>query len=288
MSIKALNYALDIKIGDPIAKLIFINLANHFNDATEYSYPSQELLAERAECSIRTVQRKIEMLIDLGLVKKIFRPNKTSLYGFPGLNGYDTSDVSDCHIQKMVTTNSGLVTTDGVVRTINNNHYNNNKKKKKNKEILLVDFVVTDNIKKYATDLGLDADDVIEDIRLWNEQNGNKAKYANPNAFYMNWFRKEAKRKPKTVVKVQSDQKDGKVAVRAEKELSQPQKDLIQSWIDQIHNKAKTNPSEYGGVNYDKLRDALTTSMKFQFANWYGETLTTRQICDKFNLNKNN
>jgi len=287
LSIKALNYALDIKIGDPIAKLIFINLANHFNDATEYSYPSQELLAERAECSIRTVQRKIEMLIDLGLVKKIFRPNKTSLYGFPGLNGYDTSDVSDCHIQKMVTTNSGLVTTDGVVRTINNNHYNN-KKKKKNKEILLVDFVVTDNIKKYATDLGLDADDVIEDIRLWNEQNGNKAKYANPNAFYMNWFRKEAKRKPKTVVKVQSDQKDGKVAVRAEKELSQPQKDLIQSWIDQIHNKAKTNPSEYGGVNYDKLRDALTTSMKFQFANWYGETLTTRQICDKFNLNKNN
>lgn len=287
MSIKALNYALDIKIGDPIAKLIFINLANHFNDATEYSYPSQELLAERAECSIRTVQRKIEMLIDLGLVKKIFRPNKTSLYGFPGLNGYDTSDVSDCHIQKMVTTNSGLVTTDGVVRTINNNHYNN-KKKKKNKEILLVDFVVTDNIKKYATDLGLDADDVIEDIRLWNEQNGNKAKYANPNAFYMNWFRKEAKRKPKTVVKVQSDQKDGKVAVRAEKELSQPQKDLIQSWVDQVHNKAKTNPSEYGGVNYDKLRDALTTSMKFQFANWYGETLTTRQICDKFNLNKNN
>jgi len=287
LSIKALNYALDIKIGDPIAKLIFINLANHFNDATEYSYPSQELLAERAECSIRTVQRKIEMLIDLGLVKKIFRPNKTSLYGFPGLNGYDTSDVSDCHIQKMVTTNSGLVTTDGVVRTINNNHYNN-KKKKKNKEILLVDFVVTDNIKKYATDLGLDADDVIEDIRLWNEQNGNKAKYANPNAFYMNWFRKEAKRKPKTVVKVQSHQKDGKVAVRAEKELSQPQKDLIQSWIDQIHNKAKTNPSEYGGVNYDKLRDALTTSMKFQFANWYGETLTTRQICDKFNLNKNN
>jgi len=139
-----------------------------------------------------------------------------------------------------------------------------------------------------ANHIGLDADDVIEDIRLWNEQNGNKKKYANLNAFYMNWCRKEARRKPKAVVKVQSHQKDGKVAVRAEKELSQPQKDLIQSWIDQVHNKAKTNPSEYGGVNYDKLRDALTTSMKFQFANWYGETLTTRQICDKFDLNKKN
>ena len=260
MSIKALNYALDIKIGDPIAKLIFINLANHFNDATEYSYPSQELLAERAECSIRTVQRKIEMLIDLGLIKKIFRPNKTSLYGFPGLNGYDTSDVSDCHIQKMVTTNSGLVTTDGVVRTINNNHYNNNKKKKKNKEVLLVDFVVTDNIKKYATDLGLDADDVIEDIRLWNEQNGNKAKYANPNAFYMNWFRKEAKRKPKTVVKVQSDQKDGKVAVRAEKGLTMAQLNYIDNIVAKVER--LQNDPRWAYTNFDRLRNEIETAMR--------------------------
>jgi len=259
LSIKALNYALDIKIGDPIAKLIFINLANHFNDATEYSYPSQELLAERAECSIRTVQRKIEMLIDLGLVKKIFRPNKTSLYGFPGLNGYDTSDVSDCHIQKMVTTNSGLVTTDGVVRTINNNHYNNNKKKK-NKEVLLVDFVVTDNIKKYATDLGLDADDVIEDIRLWNEQNGNKAKYANPNAFYMNWFRKEAKRKPKTVVKVQSDQKDGKVAVRAEKGLTTAQLNYIDNIVAKVER--LQNDPRWAYTNFDRLRNEIETAMR--------------------------
>jgi len=260
LSIKALNYALDIKIGDPIAKLIFINLANHFNDATEYSYPSQELLAERAECSIRTVQRKIEMLIDLGLIKKIFRPNKTSLYGFPGLNGYDTSDVSDCHIQKMVTTNSGLVTTDGVVRTINNNHYNNNKKKKKNKEVLLVDFVVNDNLKKYATDLGLDADDVIEDIRLWNEQNGNKAKYANPNAFYMNWFRKEAKRKPKTVVKVQSDQKDGKVAVRAEKGLTMAQLNYIDNIVAKVER--LQNDPRWAYTNFDRLRNEIETAMR--------------------------
>jgi len=285
MSIKALNYALDIKVGDPTAKLIFINLANHFNDATQYSFPSQELLAERAECSIRTVQRKIEMLIELGLIKKKFRPNKSSLYDFPGLNGYDNLDVSDCHIQKMVTTKSGLVTTDGVVRTINNNHYNNNNKKK-SKEVLLIDFEVTYDIKKYATDLGLDADDIIEDIRLWNEQNGNKAKYANPNAFYMNWFRKEAKRKPKTFVKVQSDQKDKSTSVRAEKELSQPQKDLIQSWLDQLYRKAQSNPSEWGGVNYDKLRNAFTTSMKFQYAEYYGEKLTTRELCDKFELGR--
>ena len=259
MSIKALNYALDIKVGDPTAKLIFINLANHFNDATQYSFPSQELLAERAECSIRTVQRKIEMLIELGLIKKKFRPNKSSLYDFPGLNGYDNLDVSDCHIQKMVTTKSGLVTTDGVVRTINNNHYNNNKNKK-SKEILLIDFEVTDELKKYANDLDLNADEIIEDIRLWNEQNGNKAKYANPNAFYMNWFRKEAKRKPKTVIKVQSDQKDKSTSVRAEKGLTSNQINYMENIIARVE-KLQNDP-RYSYTNFERLRKDIETAMR--------------------------
>lgn len=259
MSIKALNYALDIEVGDPIAKLIFINLANHFNDATEYSYPSQELLATRAECSIRTVQRKIDILIDKGLVKKIFRPNKTSLYAFPGLNGYDTSDVSGCRIQKMVTTNQGLVTTDGVVRTINNNHIYNNKKKIK-KTILLIDFKVTDELKKYANDLGLDADEVIEDIRLWNEQNGNKAKYANPNAFYMNWFRKEAKRKPKQVVKVQSGEKDTNTSVKAKKGLTTAQLVFVDNIIAKVER--LQNDPRWAYTNFDRLREEVENEMR--------------------------
>jgi len=272
MSIKALNYALDIKVGDPIAKLIFINLANHFNDATEYSYPSQELLAERAECSIRTVQRKIEMLIDLGLVKKIFRPNKTSLYGFPGLNGYDTSDVSGCHIQKMVTTKSGLVTTDGVVRTINNNHYIYNNKKKIKKESLLTDLVLTDELKKYATDLDLDAEEIFEDIKLWNEQNGNKKKYANLNAFYMNWCRKESRRKPKTVSKVQSDQKDKTMSVRAEKGLTSNQINYMENIIARVE-KLQNDP-RYSYTNFDRLRKDIETAMRQgtlqQILDYYG------------------
>ena len=285
MSIKAINYVIDLEIGDATSKLIMINLANLYNDATEYAYPSQELLAKRSECSIRTVQRKLIKLSQLGFIKVHFRPNKTSLYSFPKINGYDTLDVSDCHIQKNGYDKSGNGYDTSDVRTINNIHYINNNKKKK-KDILLTELVLTDELKKYATDRELDAEEILEDIKLWNEQNGNKKKYANLNAFYMNWCRKEARRKPKTSIKVQSDQKDGKVAVRAEKELSQPQKDLIQSWIDQVHNKAKTNPSEYGGVNYDKLRNAFTTSMKFQYAEYYGEKLTTRELCDKFELGR--
>ncbi len=260
MSIKALNYALDIKVGDPTAKLIFINLANHFNDATQYSFPSQELLAERAECSIRTVQRKIEMLIELGLIKKKFRPNKSSLYDFPGLNGYDNLDVSDCHIQKMVTTNSHLVTTDGVVRTINNNHYNYNNKKKIKKENLLTDLVLSDELKKYATDLNLDAEEIFGDIKLWNEQNGNKKKYANLNAFYMNWCRKEARRKPKTPLKVQSHQKDDKVAVRAEKGLTMAQLNYIDNIVAKVE-RLQHDP-RWAYTNFDRLRIEIETAMR--------------------------
>lgn len=272
MSIKALNYALDIKVGDPTAKLIFINLANHFNDATQYSFPSQELLAERAECSIRTVQRKIEMLIELGLIKKKFRPNKSSLYDFPALNGYDNLDVSDCHIQKMVTTNSHLVTTDGVVRTINNNHYNYNNKKKIKKENLLTDLVLSDELKKYATDLNLDAEEIFEDIKLWNEQNGNKKKYANLNAFYMNWCRKESRRKPKTVSKVESDQKDKSTSVRAEKGLTSNQINYMENIIARVQ-KLQNDP-RYSYTNFDRLRKDIETAMRQgtlqQILDYYG------------------
>ena len=260
MSIKALNYALDIEVGDPIAKLIFINLANHFNDATEYSYPSQELLATRAECSIRTVQRKIDILIDKGLVKKIFRPNKTSLYAFPGLNGYDTSDVSDCRIQKMVTTNQGLVTTDGVVRTINNNHIYNNNKKKIKKDKLLIDLVLSEKLINYAKELNLDAEEIFEDIKLWNEQNGNKAKYANLDAFFMNWCRKEARRKPKQVVKVQSDQKDTKTSVKAKKGLTTAQLVFVDNIIAKVER--LQNDPRWAYTNFDRLREEVENEMR--------------------------
>ena len=35
MSIKAINYVIDLEIGDATSKLIMINLANLYNDATE-------------------------------------------------------------------------------------------------------------------------------------------------------------------------------------------------------------------------------------------------------------
>jgi len=260
VSIKAINYVIDLEIGDPTSKLIMINLANLYNDATEYAYPSQELLAKRSECSIRTVQRKLDNLNKLGFIKVHFRPNKTSLYSFPKINGYDTLDVSDCHIQKNGYDKSGNGYDTSDVRTINNNHYININKKNKKKENLLTELVLTDELKKYATDRELDAEEILEDIKLWNEQNGNKKKYANLNAFYMNWCRKEARRKPKTSIKVQSHQKDDKVAVRAEKGLTMAQLNYIDNIVAKVE-RLQHDP-RWAYTNFDRLRIEIETAMR--------------------------
>lgn len=260
MSIKAINYVIDLKIGDATSKLIMINLANLYNDATEYAYPSQELLSKRSECSIRTVQRKLIKLAQLGFIKVHFRPNKTSLYSFPKINGYDTLDVSDCHTQKNGYDKSGNGYDTSDVRTINNNHYININKKNKKKENLLTELVLTDELKKYATDRELDAEEILEDIKLWNEQNGNKKKYANLNAFYMNWCRKEARRKPKTPLKVQSHQKDDKVAVRAEKGLTMAQLNYIDNIVAKVE-RLQHDP-RWAYTNFDRLRIEIETAMR--------------------------
>ena len=251
---------IDLEIGDPTAKLIMINLANLYNDATEYAYPSQELLAQRSECSIRTVQRKLENLNKLGLIKVHFRPNKTSLYSFPKINGYDTADVSDCHIQKNGYDKSVNGYDTGDVRTINNNHYINNNKKNIKKNKLLTELVLTDDLKKYAADRELDAEEILEDIKLWNEQNGNKSKYASLDAFFMNWCRREARRKPKTPFKVQSHQKGDNIAVRAKKGLTLAQikfRDNIVAKVERLQH-----DPQWAYTNFDRLRNEIEEAMR--------------------------
>ena len=60
--------------------------------------------------------------------------------------------------------------------------------------MLLIDYELDNDDKKYATDKGLEWEEILEDIRLWNEKNGNKASYASCKAFWQQWCRKEAKK----------------------------------------------------------------------------------------------
>ena len=64
------------------------------------------------------------------------------------------------------------------------------------KKQLLLGWVPDADDKAYATDRGLDWNEVLEDIRIWNEQSGNKAAYASLKAFWQGWVRREVKRRP--------------------------------------------------------------------------------------------
>lgn len=74
--------------------------------------------------------------------------------------------------------------------------YTKSNKLARQKKQLLVDWSPDDADKQYATDLGIDWQETLTDIQLWNEQGGNRAAYASVRAFWQGWVRREAKRRP--------------------------------------------------------------------------------------------
>ena len=65
MSIKQVDLVLRYSQATSAAKLILVGIANHANDAGE-AWPSRELLAGYANCSVRSVTRHLSELVDLG------------------------------------------------------------------------------------------------------------------------------------------------------------------------------------------------------------------------------
>jgi len=67
MSIKALNWALEIQVGDSLSKLILMAIAN-YADEHAVAWPSHGKLAEDCEMSTATVKRRIAQLEEQGLL----------------------------------------------------------------------------------------------------------------------------------------------------------------------------------------------------------------------------
>ncbi len=101
MSMKAYAWAISQKVGDPTKKLVLWIICDHYNDSLGYAFPSQDRIADIAECSVRTVQRHIKSLLDSGLIEVIAIPNVTNKYTIPAMkmdmsfetNENDTGDV---------------------------------------------------------------------------------------------------------------------------------------------------------------------------------------------------
>jgi len=183
MSIKAVSWAFDQQIDDPMAKLVLIAVADHINESTGNAWPSIERLEHMTSASRRTVQRKLKKLEEDGYLERQKRFNDTDLYSLGA---------------------RGVTVTRGVTQSplgVSHSHPNHNRtviinNKGKSKKQLLVDWSPDDADKQYATDLGIDWSETLTDIQLWNEKNGNKASYASCKAFWQGWVRKEAKGRP--------------------------------------------------------------------------------------------
>ena len=80
MSIKAVSWAFEQKLDDPIGKLVLIGICDRYNPDVGYAWPSVAWLADVADCSHRTAQNKIKLLVELGFVTKSYvREGNTNL-----------------------------------------------------------------------------------------------------------------------------------------------------------------------------------------------------------------
>ncbi|EDY3064054.1 helix-turn-helix domain-containing protein [Salmonella enterica] len=69
MSMNLMAKAMNIKVGNPIRKLVLIKLADNANDNGE-CWPSYQHIADHCECSKSAVKEHISALIKLGLMTK--------------------------------------------------------------------------------------------------------------------------------------------------------------------------------------------------------------------------
>lgn len=113
------------------------------------------------------------------------------------------------------------------------------------------DLVLTDKLIAYASDYGLDAKEVMEDVRLWDMMNGKKARYASLEAFFMQWVRREAKkikRKPQAI----------EPAIKPARELTEKQKEFAHASLAKLWDREKLGDQ---GFSFQSLLDDVHAFM---------------------------
>lgn len=60
-------WAIDVRVGDPVLKILLIAIANYANESRR-AWPSQSQLAYDTELSERTIRRRLDELKELGLI----------------------------------------------------------------------------------------------------------------------------------------------------------------------------------------------------------------------------
>lgn len=247
MSIKAVSWAFDQKLNDPLCKLVLLAVADHYNESSGDAWPSIERLMEYTEASRSTVIRKLKILETTGYMSRKKRYNDTDIYRL---------NISGCHTDTSEKSHSDIFEVSQ--RHTNRKEPLTNKDKKQKQKV--VDWMPDEADRKYADELGLNPDEVLESIRLWDEQNGHKATYVSVSAFWKNWCRKEAK----SFTGASKRSKVVKHTQEAVKGLTEPQKAFIENLIPKYK---RAYPHDDAGM----IRDALTEMMekRLDIEGWY-------------------
>lgn len=275
MSIKAVSWALEVDMSDAIAKLVLIGIADKYNEERGFGWPSVKWLATVAGCSDRTIRRKLTDLQEQGYLAIDRRFNDTSCYRLPMLGGTDTALSGGDSLSGGDTALSGggdTALSGGTDTALSggtdtrcppnyNNNINNNNyiaRKKGNQKQKVSEWIPTPDDIAYAKELGLDADEVLTDIRLWDEKNGNKASYNSVTAFWQGWCRKEAKGRP-------ARSQGGSRRVSSERSLSPQQ----EGYIDGMARKYFAKYA-HEGYDFEDIKGYLTeyVTKRYGFEEW--------------------
>lgn len=80
MSFRHMAWAMETKIGDPLAKLLLVALADRADKDTGQCWPSLARLCEDTEMSMATVTRRLHYLEEQRFIQREQRDQKSTLY----------------------------------------------------------------------------------------------------------------------------------------------------------------------------------------------------------------
>lgn len=254
MSIEALGWGMKQKVGEPTAKLILIILCDLYNDKYGCAFPSQDYISETANCSVRTIQRHMDVLVEGGFIEIIKRPNHVNKYLITGMkNGsdnltYPKMDATICRVgsDNVVTRSLNLPLNTSISKDIEGTN------KDIDNQIYQLKFDKVFKVhKEYLVLKGFSKTDAGKIVGTMMKRLGQNGLSKDQQVDKVDEIFKSIKASPVADIKTYLF---GAVQKKEQKpkELSEKQQSYIQSVIDQVYKK-KDMPS-YAGTDFHKLR----------------------------------
>jgi len=261
MSIEALGWGMKQRVGEPTAKLILIILCDLYNDKYGCAFPSQDYISETANCSVRTIQRHMDILVEGGFIEIIKRPNQVNKYLITGMkNGSDRlsptkMDATDCRVgsDNVVTRSYNLSLNTSISKDIEgtNRDFDNEIYQLKYDKVFKVH-------KEFLVQKGVSKSEAGKIVGTMMKRLGQNGLSKDQQVDKVDEIFKTIKASPVADIK---SYLFGAVQKKEQKpkELSDKQKGYIQSVIDQVYKK-KDSPS-YVGTDFNKLRERCENAM---------------------------